>query len=222
MQLDAEKLNFDGRQLSTWAPGRGDGSSVSLTTQQKRQLRSLPAEGQATLLVLNRNSCVVVALYVRPWSNFAYKYVIEPAFDEDEYDKPLTVNGVIDRMLRLIVANSVKPSSIVFESAWNGMDGAQYGMLRLVHRAARAFGELLRVDVREAELGVDDQLERHLRSLVFLAKAEAGAFESRAVLDALDILADHNSEVLLQCCVLNDDPIALAIHEARQKLIRIS
>jgi hypothetical protein len=222
MQPDAEKLNFDVRRLSTWTPGRGGGSPVSLTTQQKRQLRSLPKQGQATLLVLSRNSCVVVALYVRPWINIASKYVIEPAFDEDDYDKPLTVDGVIDRMVRLIVANGVKPSSIVFEPAWNGMDGAQYGMLRLVQRAAMALGELLTTDVRELELDMRDRLDRQLLSLVFLAKGEAEAFVSKAVRNALDIIADHNSEVFLQCCVVSDDPVARAILEARQSLRRIS
>src|SRR5207237_1048265 len=161
----------------------------------KRQLRSLPEQGQAKLLVLSRNSCVVIALYVRPSNNIAYKYVIEPAFDEDDVGERLTVDGIIDRMVRLIVANGIKPDSIVFEPAWNGMDGTQYGMLRLAQRAAGALGELLTSDAREIELDTSDQWDRHLLSLVFLAKAEAEAFESKAVRNALDIIADHDSEV---------------------------
>jgi len=220
MQRDTEKLNFDARQLSTWTPARGDGSPVSFTAQQKRQLRLLPKQGQSTLLLLNRNSCVVVALFVHPGNNIAYKYVTEPAFDEDEYGKPLTVSGVVDRMVRLIVANGVKPSSIVIESAWNGMDGAQCGMLHLVHRAARAFGDLLMVDVRGINLEEIDQMDRHLLSLVFLAKTESGAFESKAIRKAHDITTDYSAEILLQCYVFSDDPVAQAIHERRLSLRR--
>jgi hypothetical protein len=111
MKLDTDKQNCDVRKPSR---RRGDGSPVSLTTQQKRQLRLLPSDGQATLLIFSRRCCVVIALCVRPLSNLAYKYVIEPPFDDDENDKPLTVDGMIDRMVRVIVANGMKPSSIVF------------------------------------------------------------------------------------------------------------
>lgn len=222
MQLDTDKQNFDVRQLSTWAPGRGDGSPVSLTAKQKRQLRLLPAGGQATLLILSRRSCVVIGLDVRPLSNFAYKYVIEPAFDDDEHNEPLTVDGMIDRMVRVIVANGVKPSSIVFEPVWNGIDGPQYRMLRIVQRAARVLGELLTVDVREIDLEMSDQMDRRLRSLAFVAKEEAGAFESRAVCNALEIIAEYSAVVLLQCEVCGDDPVARAIHEEHLRLRKAS
>jgi hypothetical protein len=221
MQLDTNKQNVDLRQLSTWAPGRGDGSPVSLTATQKRQLRLLPSDGQATLLVLSRRSCVVIALYVRPWGNFASKYVVEPAFDGDEHDKLLTVEGMIARMLRVIVANGVKPSSIVFEPVWNGIDAPQHRMLRTVQQAAGALGELLAVDVREIDL-MSDQMDRHLRSLAFAAKEEAGAFESRAACSALEIIADYSVEVSLQCEISGDDPVAQAIHEKHLRLRRAS
>jgi hypothetical protein len=218
MKLDNDKQNFDVRQLSTWAPGRGDGSPVSLTAKQKRQLRLLPADGQATLLILSRRSCVVVALYVRPWSNFASKYVIEPGFDGDEYDKPLTVGGMINRMLRVIVPNGVKPNSIVFESVWNGIDAPQHRMLRTVQQAAGVLGELLTADAREIDLKMGDQMDRHLRTLAFAANEEAGVFEPRAVCNALDVIAEYGAQVSLQFKVNNDDPVAQAIHEEHLRL----
>jgi hypothetical protein len=222
MEQDTGKQNFDVRQLSTWTPRRGDGSAVSLTAKQKRQLRLLPADGHATLLILSRKSCVAIALSVRPLCNFAYKYIIEPAFDDDEHNKPLTVDGMIDRMVRVIVANGVKPSSIVFEPVWNGIDGPQYRMLRIVQRAAGALGELLTVDVREIDLEMSDQMDRNLRSLAFVAKEEAGAFEPRAVRNALEIIADYSVEVLLQSEVYGDDPVAQAIYEEHLRLRKAS
>ncbi len=179
MRLDTDKQNFDVRQLSTWTPGREEGNPVCLTAKQKRQLRLLPADGHATLLLLSRRSCVAIGLSVRPSSNFAYNYVIEPAFDDDEHDKPLTVDGMIDRMVRVIVANGVKPSSIVFEPVWNGIDGPQHRMLRVVQRAARVLGELLTVEVHEVNLEMSDQQDRHLRSLAFAAKEEADVSSPR-------------------------------------------
>jgi hypothetical protein len=221
MQLDTDKQNFDVRQLSTWTPRRGDGSPVSLTAAQKRQLRLLPTGGPATL-ILSRRSCVVIALCVRRSGNLAYKYVIEPAFDDDEYNTPLTVDGMIDRIVRVIVANGVKPSSIVIEPVWNGIDGPQYRMLRIVQRAAGVLGDLLTVDVREINLEMSDQIDPHLRSLAFVAKEEARAFEPRAVGNALEIIADYSVEVLLQSEVYGADPVTQAIHEGRLKLLRAS
>jgi hypothetical protein len=222
MQLDTDKKNFDVRQLSTWTPGPGDGITVVLTAKRKRQLRLLAADGQATLLLLSRRSCVVIGLRVRPSSNFAFKYVIEPAFDDDEHDKPLTVDGMIDRMVRVIVANGVKPRSIVFEPVWNGIDGPQHRMLRIVQHAARVLGELLTVDVREINLEMSDQMDRHLRSLAFVAKEEAAAFESKAALKSLDIIAEYGANVLLQYEVYCKDPVARAIHEEHLRLRRAS
>ena len=222
MQLDTDKKNFDVRQLSTSTPRRGDGSPVSLTATQKRQLRLLPAGGQAKLLILSRRSCVVIALCVRPSGNFAFKYVVERAFDDDEHNKPLTVDGMIDRTVRIIVANGVKPSSIAIEPVWNGIDGPQHRMLRVVQRAARALGELLAVDAHEINLEMSDLMDRDLRSLAFVAKEEAGAFEPRAVRNALEIIADYSVEVLLQSEVYGDDPVAQAIHEEHLRLRKAS
>jgi hypothetical protein len=220
MSLDTDKQNFDVRQPSTRTSRREDRNLVALTAKQKRQLRLLPGDGKATLLILSRRSCVVIALSVKPSSNFAYKYVVEPAFDDDEHDKPLTVDGVIDRMVRVIVANGVKPSSIVIEPVWNGIDGPQYRMLRIVQRAAGVLGELLTVDVREADLEMSDQMDRHLRSTAFVAKEEAAAFESRAVRNAQDIIADYSVKVLLQSEVYGHDPVAQEIHEEHLRLLK--
>jgi hypothetical protein len=220
MRLDPDKKNLDVQQRSGRMPGYVNGIAVSLTAAQERQLRFLPTDGQATLLVLCRNSCVVIGLSVVPMSSFARKYVIEPAFDDDGKGKPLTDNSMIDRMVRVIVANGVKPNSIVFEPVSNGIDVPQHRMLRIVHRAARALAELLTVEVREIDLGMSGQLDRNLRSLAFVAKEEAASFEPKVVRDAQEAITDYSAEVLLRYEVFDGDPVAREIHEKRLLVLK--